>query len=126
MFGEENFDDPSRRDEPDEGSVVIDDGKRTLAVAHGLPRGDLLVNPGEDHRRIPVHQLSNGDGGRGGEHVFETRQPDEPVVIDHRNVGCRLEAFPDQAIADLAGRHQRSCCGHTAVRRRWPRSAAPA
>ena len=66
VFGQQHRDQPVRWDYSDETAATVNDGQGRLAVMHGPPRGNLLVDAGADRRGAVVHhRLDTRFAGRG-------------------------------------------------------------
>jgi hypothetical protein len=84
-------------------------GERGLAVAHGLPGRDLLVDARAHVGRVGVHQVTSPGPRRRGQEVLQPQDPDEPFLLAHHHVGRAVERWAGEAVADGLGARLGGC-----------------
>ena len=111
---EERLEEPLRRDDADETSLIIDDGQRALSARDGLPCGDFLIRAGRDQRGGAVHEPGQRLLGWHRQQVLETNDTDEAFSLADDHEGDAVEPSGRQRVAHGAGQVRRPGNWHVA------------
>ena len=98
VLGEQHRNQPMRGNHSHESTLLVDDRERRLAVLHGTPRGDFLVDTGRHDWRVAVHQRSDRHIGLRAQDIFNRDNTDKSAPLADDEV--------TRALVAAAGEHR--------------------
>lgn len=102
MLGEQHRKKSMCRDEPCKSAVLIDDGKRRLAMADRMPRGHFLIDARRHEGSVLIHERGYGGVCRRFQQVFNRDDTDEAVITADDEMASAVEPPADETLTDVA------------------------